>query len=479
MPRSIASNNTSRQTSSLGSRGSLLEKLARQRVERLLPETLSSIRDKNKAPTPSLLEYIPKLTPKYEAPRHLAPLIDILERIKAGEPIKAVVHTPPRHGKTETLLHAIPWMLEDHPDWTMGYTTYNAQLAHSKSRVSLNLALNAGIDLVTTNLHEWRTPERGGCLSVGIGGTLTGQGLNFGIVDDPVKNRLEAESSTYRERTWDWFTDVFLTRIEPNGSVIVNMARWHPDDLAGRLINEKGWQYICLPALTGPEETQVSLWPERWSVQELLSKKADLGVYTWESLYQGAPRPRGGSVFGDPHSYAASALPFIAKTGMGMDLAYTAKTSSDYSVLVVMRFAEGCWYVIDVVRAQMRAPQFKSVLSQYAGRYPGTKIRWYAAGTEIGSADFLRDGKTPVTSFHPNGDKFTRAIDYAAMWNAGKILVPEEAPWLNEFIQEHVNFTGVNDSHDDQVDAAVAAFDSLNQKSIEYTSPKTKTERRM
>jgi predicted phage terminase large subunit-like protein len=433
---------------------------------------------------------VTRLSPKYMAPMHLAPLLDVCHRIVAGEQVKVVVHTPPRHGKTETLLHFISWVLRQRPDWTVGYSSYNADITSSKSRVALALAQLAGIPLVATGVEEWRTPHRGGCLAKGIGQGLTGQGLNIGIIDDPVKDRLQAESATYRSRVWDWFTDVFMTRLEPGGSVIVNMARWHPDDLAGRLVTEKGWRYICLPAINEKGE---ALWPERWPVADLLGKKEVIGAFSFESLFQGQPRPRGGSVFGDPWAYEK--LPDgPRRTALGLDFAYTAKTSSDYSTIVVMAVVAGYYYVLDVLRVQTRAPQFIELIRTYRNKYPGAKMRWYAAGTELGAADFIRDPLRdassssvrniapglPIEVIAPRGDKFVRAIPYAAAWNAGRILLPEDSTahrWVNDYILEHTQFTGVEDAHDDQIDAAVAAFDSLEKPAPGYAGSREDNER--
>lgn len=426
----------------------------------------------------SLVDWIPYLSPKYAAPLHLRPVVERLEAMVRGEPQRIVVHTPPRHGKTETLLHFIPWALEKRPDWTVSYCSYSAGIAYSKSRTAISLADAAGLQLASRNVSEWRTPERGGCIATGVGGPLTGYGLNIAIVDDPVKNRLEAESATYRERLWDWFRDVVMTRVEPGGSVIVNMARWHPDDLAGRLI-DKGWEYICLPAIS---ETREALWPERWPVEALDARKEDVGPYSWESLFQGQPRPRGGTVFGDPWGY--DALPQNYRPGIGLDFAFTKKTSSDWSVLVVMYYAEGYFYVVDVVRVQQRAPEFKELVQSYRARFPQARLRWVAGGTEVGVADFIRDSGIPIETLTAKGDKFTRAIPYAASWNAGRVLVPSDSdrhPWVNQFLAEHASFTGNNDPHDDQVDAAGTCHDLLASTSTSFYDglPELNSPRRM
>jgi phage terminase large subunit-like protein len=423
---------------------------------------------------PPLAEYltrIPQLAAKgYVQPLHLRPLLDELERIQRGEEVRVVCHTPPRGAKSETLLAAIPWWLQRHPDWEIAYTSYNATQARSKAERSRQWAKSMGVSVQKDTVVEWRNAEGGGCIARGVGEGLTGQGVDVAIVDDPIKDRQEAESSLKRQRTLDWFNEVLFTRGNPSSatkprprSIIVNMARWHPDDLAGTLVKQ-GWKYICLPALH--PDTGASYWPEMWPEAKLQEIQAQLGPYSFASLYQGNPRPRGGAVFGDPWVY--SKLPERFVRGIGLDLAYSKRTSADWSVLVVMAKAAGVYYVLDVVLSQSRAPEFTAVAKAYRQRYPGTRMRWYGSGIETeGVASFMRPSLPWLEALPASADKFIRAQNYAAAWNRGEVLLPEvpegtDAPeWLERFVTEHVNFTGVNDLHDDIVDASVAAYDVL------------------
>lgn len=409
-----------------------------------------------------LPEYITNLSPNYMPPLHLAPMLDVLRRIVNGESVCCVIHTPPRHGKTETLLHSMPWILEQRPDWTIGYASYADNIAKSKSDVAKELAKASGIQLARDSMGEWRTFERGGALARGVGGGLTGFGLNFGIVDDPVKDREQAESKVYRDRVWSWFCDVFLTRIEPGGSVIINMARWHPDDLAGRVIRELGWPYICLPAIDAKGR---ALWPARWPVTELLKKRTN--EYTWHSLYQGNPMSRGGKVFRGAWGYAQIPHDKPRRWGIGIDAAYSKKTSADHSVIVVMCKVGAYFYVHEVHRMQVGAPAFSAVLKAVQKRYPGAPTRWYASGTELGTSSFMSKEGAYVEHVQAKADKFVRAIPYSAAWNGGYVLLREGAEWLADYDKEHEVFTGVDDPEDDQVDAGVAAFDVL-EGNLEY-----------
>lgn len=425
-----------------------------------------------------LADFVPWLTPHWERPDHLRPLIEALERAERGEEVRVLISLPPRHGKTELLLHTVAWWLRRHLDHTIGYVTYAAELARSKSRFARDYAMRAGVVLREDSaaLHEWRTPKLGGLLATGIGGPLTGHGLELALVDDPHKNRAEAESKTYRDQVYEWFTSTLLTRIEPGGSVFAVHARWHPDDLIGRLSKDAAahWESINLPAIAQAGDPLgrplgAALWPSRWSEEALARKKIEVGAYDWASLFDGSPRPRGGSVFRDVQFYdAPPALGY--RIAIGVDLAFTAKTSADWSVAIVLAHDGRFFYVLDVIRRQVQATEFASTLEIVRARFPWAPMRFYYAGAEKGVIDLMNALKSSVhlAGEPATADKFVRAQPVAAAWNGdpethqpGRILVPREVPWLDAFVSEIAAFTGVNDAADDQVDALAAGYDVL------------------
>jgi predicted phage terminase large subunit-like protein len=426
-----------------------LRALAKQQSARA-PET----------PPPPLLEFIPQVSPYLQSPHHLAPLAALLER-SLNEPVRALVSTPPQHTKTTTLLHGMAWLMRQRPQRTNAYVSYATDFARSKSRLARRIAEDARVPLDPNSdrLEEWRTLQGGGMLATGIGGPLTGHGINgLLLVDDPVKNRQEAESALIRERHWEWFNDVAFTRLHPQASVIVCMTRWHPDDLIGRL-SAKGWHLLNLPAIN---EQGHALWPERYPLEALHKIRQQVGEYTWASLYLGQPRPRGGALFREPTYY--DQLPDTGYTyARGFDLAYSSRKSADYSVIVSGRYAAGVLYLEDVWRAQVESPVFANAAK--LGRGP---MHIYAHGVERGVLQmFQRDHRLPIVirDARDGGDKFARAQPAAAAWNAGRIRIPQSAAWLEALLSEVLAFTGVNDPHDDQVDALAALWDALSRSS--------------
>lgn len=390
-------------------------------------------------------------------PTHLEPLLRRFELAVEGVPQRVCCSAPPRNGKTESVLHVPAFALRRKPGLTLSYSTYADRLSRSKSRKARRLVHSSDIE-TTGSVNEWRTAEGGGLLAGGVGGPLTGHGVDIAIVDDPIKNRAEAESEVKRSGLVDWMRDVLMTRIEPGGSIFVFMTRWHPSDLIGTLVDE-GFDYINLPAISDVGEP---LWPQRWPLHELRRLEEEVGAYTWASLYQGQPRPRGSRVFNDVHNY--SELPVVFRTAGGVDSAYSEKKTSDFSAFVEMKRAGDKYYVTDAKRVREPMPMFKARLRVVHERNTSMRWRWYVATSELGAASLFAEGDNgvPVHGEVAKADKFIRAQRYAAAWNAGKILLPEKAHWLEDFVTEHASFTGVRDRRDDLVDAAVAAFDELS-----------------
>lgn len=410
-----------------------------------------------------LQTFIPRVSPKYSSPRHLAPMTDLFERIAKGEEVFGCVSAPPRVMKTETLGHGLAWLLRKRPEMRIAYVSYSQTISEKKSRRFRGVAEVARVrlDPNAASLHDWRTlttskgAEQGGVWATSIMGAVVGEGFDLVIVDDPVKDRVSAESALIRGRTLEYVQDTLLGRGEPGCSFLVVMHRWHPSDLVGSLVSA-GWESVVLPAIL-PDGSAIC--PERFSVEAYAEKRKKIGEYAWWSLYMQQPIVRGGSLFVDVHVYES--VPEGCRTIIGVDFAYSTSSRSDYSVAVVCSVTtDRTYYVREVVRRQVPAPDFASELLRLRTRYPGATFASYASGTEKGTIDFMARHGVNVVAMPARLDKFNRAQLTIAAWNAGRVLVPREALWLNPFVGEVLDFSGVHDRHDDQVDALVSAFDA-------------------
>lgn len=428
-----------------------------------------------------------------ERPDHFAPLANLFERIKRGERVMALVSAPPQFGKSELLAHGGAQVLAHHPEWPMLYVSYGDSLAEEKSRLFRDYARASGVELRedAESVATWLTPANGGLRARGIFSPITGNPSKLTIVDDPHKNRAEAESALIREKTHQEFNSSVRSRSHPDSSIIVCHARWHPDDLIGRLekeLDENGkpvWEVINLPAILTNGQPLWHRRPLSWLETVRRRNEND-----WHSLYMGKPQSAGDVLFRGVHFY--DKLPFRYTVGKGADLAYSEKTRACYSCGVTMIASidstgdnpdpDPWFYVVDVQRAQCEVPAFASMLSAVELDWPGGAWHWFASAQERGVAQLLREMGVDFNDVLATEDKRARAQPVATAWNRGRILVPRNMaallgdrarnedhktlpPWLKPFVDEVARFTGAKGETNDQVDAFASAYESVRHSS--------------
>jgi predicted phage terminase large subunit-like protein len=411
-------------------------------------------------------------------PEHIEPIIELIERARHHR-IKVCLSLPPRHARTVTILRGLAWWLKHEPADTCAYYSYSDTQARSKSRIARRWAKMVGVELddTSTAVNEWRTTDGGGVLAGGLRGGLTGQGVSgLFIVDDPFKNREEADSILIRDRVYEAFNEVVFTRLE-GASVIVVHTRWHEDDLIGRLAKD-GWEVINIPAVAeendflGRSEGD-ALWPGRFDIEELAIIRTQLGEWSFAALYQGRPRPRGHNVFQEPARFQ---LPRTDEQWMAFlrgkrlvipcDPAASEKTHADYSVAGVLAFDDvgpeaNCW-VLDVVRGQWAIPVLVQRLRELQTKWNALLVVEAVAGFKA-VPQMLRhvDPSLRIVEVKPTTDKFQRSQGVAAAWNVGKVYVPVGLDWVDPFLSEMLSFTGVKDAHDDQVDMLAHGWNAI------------------
>jgi predicted phage terminase large subunit-like protein len=367
------------------------------------------------------------------------------------------------HNTVLTVAGLVRWLIR-RPDLRFAYATYNMDRAYSIARDTRAVAHRVGLEL-SGPINAPRTPSGGGIVFVGRGTGLTGEPINgFGVIDDPFKDAIEANSKPNRDAADEWHRKVWTTRLHPGASQFLMATRWHIDDLSGRRVKE-GARYLNIPAIAegldplGREPRQ-ALSPY-WPIGELRKKQHRLRLSDFSAMYQGRPVAEDEKLFHAPGRYDdfPAGLPF--RVGIGIDLAYSSKTHSDWSAIVVVKAIDvgedSLYYVAEVHRMQCKLPAFVDRLDDVLRRHPGVKARWYRGGFEQGLDQFLPG----VTAIVANQDKIIRSAGVSREWNAGKVLVPLSGGWVTDFLTETDSFTGLGDEHDDQVDALAAAFDSV------------------
>ncbi|MBX3290314.1 MAG: phage terminase large subunit [Acidobacteria bacterium] len=403
-----------------------------------------------------------------------------LERITSGETNRLMIFMPPRHSKSETVtVRYTAWRLIREPQMHVILGSYNQRLANRFSRKIRRIA-EAEMPLAKDRkaVDEWETTAGGGLCAVGVGSGVTGYGAQLIVIDDPVKNRAEAESRAYRESTWDWFNDDIYTRLEPGAAMILIQTRWHEDDLAGRLLKEMAdggevWEILSLSALAEDKDDPLgrqageALCPERYDSDTLLNIRRKLGSYAFSALYQQRPVPRDGGLFKRKwFGRVVDAAPKGLRWCRAYDLAVSTKTTADYTASFRCALDNnGDLYIADGFRGRLAYPeQYRYVVE----RMMTEERTSHGIEEALHGLALLQDLKRekslsryPLKGIKADTDKVTRALAWASRAEARQVVLVRGA-WIDEFLEEVCRFP--DGRHDDQVDAVSLAVRMLSDQ---------------
>jgi predicted phage terminase large subunit-like protein len=421
---------------------------------------------------------------------HLDLVCKELESIMRGENKRLMVFMPPRHGKSMCVTETFPsYYLGHNPHKRVMELSYGAELAQEFGKKNRDKVLEYGYDIFRIRLSNQQATKTnwkiagtdGGMYSVGFFGSVTGRGADLLIVDDPIRNRAEAESSTYREKIWAEYQSTVATRLHSGGAIIIILTRWHEDDLAARLLKPEygkaeDWKVLSLPAvcedgsdLLGRKIGQ-ALWPmggydETWAARQ----KETVGAYAWNALYQQHPTPSTGGIFKREWWQRWRELPgdlfdFI----QSWDCTFKDANTSDYVVGQVWARSKknpANRYLLDQVRARMTFTETVQAVRSLSAKWRQTTrklVEDAANGTAV--MDVLKKEMPGLIPVQPMGGKVVRAHAVTAVVEAGNVFIPDAsvAPWTHDFIEELSSFP--NGAHDDQVDAMTQANAYYNDK---------------
>lgn len=311
-----------------------------------------------------LLSFVKYRFQTYKTNWHHIVLANALERIENGTLRRLIVNMPPRHGKSELVSVNFPaWCMGRNKDRSIMAASYAAGLATDFGRKVRNIMDDPDYKvLFDTRLAEdasakgsWATNGRGEYNAVGVGGSLTGKGAAILIIDDPIKNREEADSLVVSESIWDWYRSTARTRLTPDGAVVIVMTRWKDDDLVGRVITEGGeqWEVINLPAIAESKEEfrdeGDALWADHFTLENLEATKNDIGSYEFNSQYQQNPVSRETQIFKEEmFNYITwdDLQKKVTNCYITIDSALSKKKNSDYTgVTINWVDGENVWYL--------------------------------------------------------------------------------------------------------------------------------------
>lgn len=403
---------------------------------------------------------------------HLAYIHHALDGITTGATKRLMLFLPPRHGKSEMTTVRYPvWRLEQQPELRVIVGAYNQMLANSFNRKARKIAAERFTLSDRVAVEDWQTPQGGGIRAAGVGAGVTGRGADLVIIDDPVKNREEAESPTYRDRVWDWYTDDLYTRLEPGAALILIMTRWHEDDLAGRILASErasDWSIVNLPALAEDNDplgraNGAALCPERYDEAALQGIQEVLGSRSFAALYQQRPQPAEGALFKREWftTVEPSQVPEGLRWGRYWDLAASTKTSADYTAsgAVAHDPNDGCLYIRDMIRGRWEWPDARKIIMDTMIAEPDTTHAIEEALHGLAAMQELRREQSiahiTLRGVHVDKDKLTRALPWSARAEARKVKLVR-GPWIGAFLSEVCMFPqGTNDDQVDTVSGGV------------------------
>ena len=407
------------------------------------------------------------------------------EDIVAGKRPKLVIQAPPQHGKSVIIIDFLAWVAGQNPDLKTIFASFSDRLGVRANRFLQRIYDSAKYRRIFPNTRidaqggSWvRNREMleyidhvGYFRNTTVRGSVTGESLDLGVIDDPIKGRAEANSPSVRDGAWEWLTDDFLTRFSDEGALLIILTRWHVDDPVGRLLAEDPEvRVVTYPAIAIEDEefrkVGDPLFPEHKSLEFLLARKAILSESSWESLYQQSPFIRSGGMFPidkfvivdtfDPTEVLKSIRYWDkagTKDGDGAETAGVLLHKLRDGTFLVEHLVHGRWAALEREKHIKTWTMADGIgVQSHVEQEPGSGGKESAESTIRNNAGFS------VYADRPSGDKVVRAEPYAAQVQGGNVKVLR-GPWNKAFLECHEYFP--NGKTKDIVDASSGAFNKL------------------
>lgn len=418
-----------------------------------------------------LLPFVEYTHPSWRSAEHHRRICDALEAVESNQVKRLLIEAPPRHSKSELASRRFPaWYLGRHPSRQLISASYNAEIATNIGRDVRNLIKDRdyqnifpGVALAEDSAAagKWHTNAGGFYLATGVGGTMTGFGAHVALIDDPIKNREEADSERMRDAVWDWYTSTLYTRLMPGGAIVLMMTRWHEDDLAGRVQRSEEWEVVKLPAMREEDGQELALWPEWYPVDELRRIRSVLPARDWHALYQQEPRTEHGTYcvrewFDERYDIAPKDLNIYVVS----DFAVTEPSAGrdpDYTEHGVFGLgADDVLYVLDWWSGQATADVWIDELLRLVKKWK--PACWFGEGgviaraTEPLLARTMREKRIYCRTEYvtPIADKEIRGRAFQGRAHARRVRFPAGEAWADRVIEQCVRFPGGR--HDDAFD---------------------------
>lgn len=399
---------------------------------------------------------------------------------------RLIITMPPQEGKSLLSSRRFPlWALTRNPETRIAIASYAADISRRFGRAIRNDILSNSDLLPFTIQHgistqkEWEiNGHDGGVYTTGVSGQLTSRSVDLMIIDDPVKNKKQADSQTYRDEAWEWLTHTVMTRLSPGASVILIQTRWHEDDLAGRILERhpNRWRTLNITAQAEHHNDPLNRQPGEYmqsargrTHEQWEDRKRSVGTQAWEAMYQGNPAPPKGVIIErDWIQYYDTPPTEYDQIIQSWDLAFGATETSSYVVGQVWAKKDANYYLLDQYRARADFVATVQAIKNMTAKWPQARLKLIekkANGPAVLSA--LRRDVTGMKPINPQGSKETRLHAVTPLFEGSNVYIPNNQTWTQDYVEELVTFPSA--AHDDQVDATTQALERL---SVAYT-PRT------
>ena len=413
--------------------------------------------------------------------------------VESGRQMRSALSVPPQTGKTTHItLMGSAWAMGRTPTLKIMIGTYNENRAKLNGGAIRTLMESQRYREVFPEVELAKggksksyleTTHGGYVLMAGRGTGVTGNPCDIFCIDDPIKDKAEANSSAALDEAWDWFSTTALQRAHNLTRYVIVHTRWAMNDLIGQICDEDHpdfdaeratpWLYLNVKAfdnephiakLLGVEPPEC-IWPEKFSKELLTGIQKLMGPEDFSALYMGKPVPDDGGFFRKEmiNAYVPEEMPPLSEMRIyaASDHAVTTKEYSDYTVLVIAGVDKyGQVWIIDLVRRKMQTEQTVGEMLRLMKKYK--PVTWWVARDHISQAfgpflrQRMRDEKVYGTYLSESpeiGDKMQKSQSIRGMMALGLVRFPQKAIWYAELVKELLQFRGEGDAYDDQVDA--------------------------
>lgn len=430
----------------------------------------------------SLIAYSVAQWSGYQAAHHHRLIANALERVTNGQLKRLMINMPPRHGKSMEASEFFPaFYLGHHPDHQILHTAYNQELVDGFGRKVRNQlkdelynVLFPGTVLADDSqaANKFNTTQLGAYFAVGVGGSATGRGAHLLLIDDPVKDREDADSERMRQTLKDWYTSVAYTRLMPGGAIVIIQTRWHEDDLSGWLLREhehEKWEVLNLPAWDDNEAPKEALWPEMYPIERLRQIRQTLPPRDWEALYMQRPRAGIGAEFrrGWLNHYTDVNPAGMFKI-MLVDPASGKRENNDHTSIWMIGLGEDeNYYVLDMVRDRLNLTERAEAVFRLHRKWKPGQVRYERYGMmadieHIKSEMNKRSYRFSIIEVGGATKKEDRIRRLVPLFERGRVWFPQALAYTNgqgkqidmvhHFIEEEYLAFPVG-RHDDMLDA--------------------------